>query len=74
MPAYDLLVLGGTLVDDRSARPGDIAVADGRIVAVTGPGELDPDDAGEVIQAAGKLVLPGGVDAGECPSAGGKCR
>ena len=28
-------VLGGTLVDDRSARPGDIAVADGRIVAVT---------------------------------------
>ena len=63
MPAYDLLVLGGTLVDDRSARPGDIAVADGRIVAVTAPGELDPDDAGEVIQAAGKLVLPGGVDA-----------
>ena len=63
MPAYDLLVLGGTLVDDRSARPGDIAVADGRIAAVTAPGELDPDDAGEVIQAAGKLVLPGGVDA-----------
>ena len=63
MPAYDLLVRGGTLVDDRSARPGDIAVADGRIAAVTAPGELDPDDAGEVIQAAGKLVLPGGVDA-----------
>jgi dihydropyrimidinase len=63
VPAYDLLVQGGVLVDDVSARPGDIAVADGRIAAVAAPGELDPSDAGELIQAAGKLVLPGGVDA-----------
>jgi dihydropyrimidinase len=63
VPRYDLLVQGGTLVDDRSARPGDIAVADGRIAAVTAPGELSAGDAAELIPAEGSLVLPGGVDA-----------
>jgi dihydropyrimidinase len=63
VPRYDLLVQGGTLVDDRSARPGDIAVADGRIAAVTAPGELSADDADELIPADGALVIPGGIDA-----------
>src|SRR3954453_23336503 len=63
VPRYDLLVRGGLLVDDRAARPGDIAVADGRIAAVAAPGELVTGDADELIEASGALVLPGGIDA-----------
>lgn len=63
MPRYDLVVRGGLLVDDRVARPGDVAVADGRIAAVAAPGEIAARDADELIDASGSLVLPGGIDA-----------
>jgi dihydropyrimidinase len=63
MPRYDLLVRGGVLVDDRVARPGDVAVADGRIAAVAAPGAIAARDADELIDASGRLVLPGGIDA-----------
>jgi dihydropyrimidinase len=63
MPRYDLVVRGGVLADDRVARPGDIAVADGRIAAVAAPGQIAASDADELIDASGRLVLPGGIDA-----------
>jgi dihydropyrimidinase len=61
--AYDLLIRGGTLVDDRGARTGDLAVSGERIMAVTAPGVLGEGDAKRVISAADHLVLPGGIDA-----------
>jgi dihydropyrimidinase len=63
VPRYDLLVQGGLLVDDRAAVVGDIAVHEGRICAVAAPGELSARDAGELLPAGGRLVMPGGIDA-----------
>ncbi|MEV1001447.1 amidohydrolase family protein [Nonomuraea sp. NPDC050202] len=60
MMRYDLLVKGGTLVLPYHGEVrADLAVRDGRIVAI---GE-DLDGGAEVIDAAGKIVLPGAVDA-----------
>ena len=60
---YDLKITGGTIVDgtgqDRFI--GDIAVKDGRIVAVKRGGGLD-GDATQTIDATGKVVAPGFVD------------
>ncbi|GAA4927891.1 amidohydrolase family protein [Nonomuraea thailandensis] len=57
---YDLLVKGGTLVLPYHGEVrADLAVRGGRIVAI---GE-DLDGGGEVIDATGKIVLPGAVDA-----------
>ncbi|MCP2357508.1 dihydropyrimidinase/allantoinase [Nonomuraea thailandensis] len=60
MMRYDLLVKGGTLVLPYHGEVrADLAVRGGRIVAI---GE-DLDGGGEVIDATGKIVLPGAVDA-----------
>jgi dihydropyrimidinase len=55
---HDLLVRGGTVVTASDAFVADVAVRDGRIVAI-GAG-LGP--ARRTIEASGRLVLPGGVD------------
>ena len=60
MPAYDLIIRNGIVVDGTGAPrfAGDVAVKDGLIAAVgavTG-------DAAEEIDAAGKIVAPGWVD------------
>lgn len=60
MPAYDLIIRGGTIVDGTGAPrfTGDVAVKDGLIAqvgAVRG-------DAAEEIDAAGMIVTPGFVD------------
>src|SRR5262249_56450540 len=61
--AYDLLIRGGTLVDDRGARAGDLAVRGECIAAVTAPGVLSDGDAERVLSAGGGLLLPRGVGA-----------
>src|SRR5699024_1465888 len=52
-----------TVIDGTGApaRAADVAVKDGRIVAVAEPGSIT-DDAAEVIDATGKLVIPGVID------------
>jgi dihydropyrimidinase len=55
----DLVVAGGIVVTGDGSRVADVAVADGRIVAVATDLQTD---AGRVIDAAGLLVLPGVVD------------
>lgn len=57
----DLVIRGATVVDGTGAPPrnADIAVKDGRIVAV---GDIGPDDATETFDATGMVVTPGFVD------------
>ena len=57
----DLLLRHGTVVDEWGVQPLDIAVRDGRIVALTAPGE-DVYQAGELLDLRGLHVLPGGID------------
>jgi dihydropyrimidinase len=55
------VVRGGTVVESHWAAPADLLIDDGRVVAVLTPGSK-VDAAAEVIDATGKLVMPGGVD------------
>ena len=56
----DLLIRGGIVVTPEDVGERDVGVQDGAIVAVTWPGTL-PADAGRVVDARGKIVLPGGI-------------
>lgn len=60
MPAFDLIIRGGTIVDGTGAErfTGDVAIKDGLIAAV---GTVSGDATRE-IDAAGKIVAPGFVD------------
>ena len=57
----DLLIRGGVVVTPEEVGERDVGVQDGKIVAVTWPGTL-PADAGRLIEARGKIVLPGGIE------------
>lgn len=66
---YDLLIKGGKIVDGTGAKPfvGDVAVADGKVVAVGKDLSKDNDSkdngaAQKTIDAKGQLVTPGFVD------------
>ncbi|MFN8526254.1 MAG: allantoinase AllB [Chloroflexota bacterium] len=59
--ALDLLVHGGTLVTEAGLVLADIGVRDGRIVSLTDP--LHPPAATEQLDARGRHVFPGVVDA-----------
>jgi len=58
----DLLVTGGTIVTPDGTIDGALGVSDGRIVAIYPAGTSTPP-ASEVMDASGRLVLPGGIDA-----------
>ncbi|TWH41965.1 dihydropyrimidinase [Rhodococcus rhodochrous J38] len=55
---FDLVVKGGTLVDEQATYPADIAVKNGKIVQVG----LINAPATQTVDATGCFVLPGGVD------------
>ena len=58
MARHDLIIRGGTVATAGDIIRCDVAVKDGR-VALLGN---DLGDAEEVVDAKGKLVLPGGID------------
>jgi dihydroorotase/N-acyl-D-amino-acid deacylase len=60
--AYDLLLIGGTVIDGTGAagRAADLAIRDGRIVAVGS--DLPRDSAVRTIDASGHVVAPGFID------------
>ena len=58
MPALDLVIKGGRLVTADTEGTADIGIAGGIIVQIGGEMQADRS-----IDAAGKLVLPGGIDA-----------
>lgn len=57
---FEAVVVGGTLVTPEGVRPGTLGIADGRIAAITSPGE--PLVAPVVWEADGLHVLPGAID------------
>ena len=57
----DLIVRGGQVVTPWGVGDWDVAVQGEKIVAVAAPGTLT-DEAGRVIDAAGKIVVPGGIE------------
>lgn len=60
---YDLIIKNGLILDGggNETRSGDVAVANG-LVAATGP-DLNEDQAGQIIDAAGAIICPGFIDA-----------
>lgn len=61
MPRYDLAILGGTVVVPHlGTLRADIGVREGRVAALADA--IASGEAGEVVDARGKLVLPGAVD------------
>ncbi len=60
-PAYDIVIKGGTIVDGSGlpGYPGDVAISDGRIVAV---GDVGSTKAGKTIDAKGLVVAPGFIN------------
>jgi len=63
---HDLLIRNATICDGTGApaHPGDIAIADGKIAAVTEPGAIasGPKNAAEQIDAGGLVAAPGFID------------
>lgn len=57
---YDLLVTNGRVVSADGVRTADVAVRDGKVVAM--PAGADPRQATRTIDASGKYVLPGLID------------
>lgn len=58
---YDLVIAGGEVVTPEAVRHLDIGVHDGVIAALGAPGALH--GAARVLDASGKVVLPGVIDA-----------
>lgn len=58
MSTYDTIINGGTLVTASDTFKADLGIRGGRIAAI---GD-DLGEAAEIIDATGKLVMPGGID------------
>ncbi|MCH9808662.1 MAG: dihydroorotase [Alphaproteobacteria bacterium] len=56
---YDLLIKGGTVVNQDGTGERDIAIRDGKIADI---GNLQASKAGEVIDATGLTIIPGVID------------
>lgn len=59
MTGADLVIANGTLALPSGAVKADVAIKDGRIAAIANPGELK---GAMLMDASGKLVLPGAID------------
>ena len=58
----DILVHGDRVVTADGVGAWDVAIAGDKIHAVAAPGTLRDGDAARVIDARGKIVIPGGID------------
>ena len=61
MKHFDTVIRGGTVVTAADSAECDVGIIDGRVAALG----LGFSDADRVIDATGKLVLPGGIE-GHC--------
>ncbi len=60
MTNADLIICNGTVVSPTTSIRADVAVRDGRIVAITEPGMMP--EASAKLDATGKYLLPGAID------------
>jgi len=58
----DIVVSGGLAVLPSGPEPADIGVTGEKIAAIGAPGSLAALGAGRVVDAAGQIVIPGGID------------
>src|ERR1051326_2831238 len=58
----DLIVRGDTVVTPKGVGAYDIAIADGKIIGVAASGSFPAPPNAKVIDARGKIVMPGGID------------
>ncbi len=58
MSTFDTIIRGGTVATASDTIVCDVGIRDGRVATLG----LDLGTAGEIIDATGKLVLPGGID------------
>ena len=56
----DLLIKGGTVVTAKASFKADVAVKNGKITAIGA--NLKPGKKTEVVDAKGKMILPGAID------------
>lgn len=59
---FDVVIRGGTVVASHGVGDYDVAISGETIAAVTAPGAIADDQAGRVIDASDKIVMPGGID------------
>src|SRR2546425_10885777 len=57
----DLLVRGGEVVTPEGPGRWDVGIRGETIAAISAPGTL-PEESARVVEAAGKIVVPGGID------------
>src|SRR6185437_10774170 len=57
---FDTIITGGTVVTAADTSQADVAIENGRVVALGS--SLPRENAKRLIDAAGKYVLPGGID------------
>ena len=67
---FDTIVLGGTVVNADGLRRVDVGIRGRRIVAVAKRLARHAGDRTTLIDAAGKYVIPGAVDAARPPGIG----
>lgn len=58
MAEFDLIIRGGTVVTASDTTQCDVGIRNGKVVALAD----SLDDGAKIIDASGKLVLPGGID------------
>ena len=58
----DLLVQGGRVVGPQAEGDWDIGVLDGKIAVIAERGATPPPEAAVVVDATGRLVVPGGIE------------
>ncbi len=58
--AFDTLIVNGTVVTATDSFPADVAIEGGKVVALAA--NLPRENAGRLIDAKGKYVMPGGID------------
>src|SRR5215470_16492930 len=58
--AFDTIITGGTVVTATDTYVADVAIADGKIVAIGK--DLPRENTRRVLDASGKYVMPGGID------------
>jgi dihydropyrimidinase len=58
----DIIIRGGDVVTPQGVVQGDVAIAGETIAAVTSPGALVAQTATREIDAAGRIIMPGGID------------